>query len=215
MNDKLLRQQVIDQLDWDPSINSAHIGVAVDQGVVTLTGHVATYLEKIAAEKVARGVKGVRAIVQEMKVQLAGDHPIDDEEIARQALTAIGFNSMIPAEAIQVKVAQGWVTLSGQVDWQYQRTAVELDVRKLRGVVGMTNAITLRPRPYTTDLERRIREALERDAALDAKAIRIKIEGERVTLDGTVDCWRDRDLVERAVWAAPGVRAVEDHLRIG
>ena len=214
MNDKDLRQKVIDQLDWEPSINSANIAVAVHAGVVTLSGHVATYLQKVTAEKVVRGVKGVLGIAEEIEVRLDGGDPASDEDIARRAVTAVAFDALLPADSVQVEVSQGWVTLVGEVEWQYQRSGAEADVRKLRGVVGVTNAITLKPRAYSGDIAARIHDALVRDATIDAQAIHVKVEGDRVTLDGRVDCWRDRELVERAAWAAPGVRSVVDHLRI-
>ncbi|HTI66317.1 MAG TPA: BON domain-containing protein [Caulobacteraceae bacterium] len=214
MNDKILRQKIIDQLDFDPSIDSAGIGVAVHGGVVTLSGHVPTYIQKHQAESVTKAIKGVRGIAQEIEVQYDGLDVTTDEEIAKRALAAMAFNVMLPAEGLQVRVSKGWVTLSGEVEWQYQRHVAEADVRKLRGVVGITNSITLKACAVAADVEKRIKDALGRDAALDAQAIHVKVAGDKVTLDGTVDCWRDRDLVERAAWAAPGVRTVEDHLRV-
>lgn len=214
MNDKLLRQKVIDQLDFEPSIDSAGIGVAVDAGVVTLTGHVPNYVQKLQAEKVVKAVKGVRGIAQEIQVRFDGLDPTSDDQIAKNALTALALDALLLGDGLQVKVSKGRVTLSGEVDWQFQRNAAEADVRKLRGVIGIINSITLNQRPVVADVERRIRDALGRDAALDAASIEVRVSGDRVMLEGTVDCWRDRDLVERAAWAAPGVRSVEDHLRI-
>jgi osmotically-inducible protein OsmY len=214
MNDKLLRQRVIDQLDFDPSIDSAAIGVSVHAGVVTLSGHVPTYAQKYQAEKVVKAIKGVQGIAQEIEVNFDGADPVADDEIARRAIAAMAFNAMLPTEGLQVRISKGWVTLSGEVEWQYQRNAAEAEVRKLRGVTGITNNITLKAHAVTADVEQRIREALQRDAGLDADAIQVKVFGDQVTLDGKVDCWRDRELVERTVWAAPGVRRVEDHLRI-
>lgn len=214
MNDKLLRQKVIDQLDFEPSIDSAGIGVAVDAGVVTLTGHVRNYVQKLQAEKVVKAVKGVRGIAQEIQVRFDGLDPTSDDQIAKNALTALALDALLLGDGLQVKVSKGRVTLSGEVDWQFQRNAAEADVRKLRGVIGIINSITLNQRPVVADVERRIRDALGRDAALDAASIEVRVSGDRVMLEGTVDCWRDRDLVERAAWAAPGVRSVEDHLRI-
>jgi osmotically-inducible protein OsmY len=215
MNDKDLRQKVVDQLDFDPSIDSAAIGVAVKGGVVTLSGYVPNYFQKMQAERVVKAVKGVRGIAQKLEVRVDGSDATSDEEIARRALASLALDIMIPPDAVQVRVAQGWVTLSGEVDWQYQRTAAEADVRKLRGVAGITNSITLKQRPLARDVERRIREALHRDATLDAAAIDVTVLGDRVTLDGKVDCWRDRELVEQAAWAVPGVRTVQDNLHVG
>jgi osmotically-inducible protein OsmY len=214
MNDKLLRQKVIDQLDFDPSIESAHIGVAVENGVVTLTGHVPTYLQKVSAEAAAKAVKGVLGMVEEIEVRYAGAHPHADDDIAKRAVMALAFNAMLPPDTVMVKVSRGWVTLTGELDWQYQRVAAEADVRKLHGVLGVTDSIVLKHRTVAADVERSIRDALSREAALDAEAIRVEVHGDRVTLTGDVDSWRDCELVERAAWAAPGVRVVEDHLRI-
>jgi osmotically-inducible protein OsmY len=182
---------------------------------VTLSGHVPTYAQKHQAEKVAKAVKGVRGIAQEIEVAFADGGGVSDDEIARRALAAISLNVMLPADHLQVRVSKGWVTLSGEVDWQYMRNLAEAEIRKLRGVVGITNSVTLKARPTVADIERRIRDALKRDASLDADGIEVRVHGDRVTLDGKVDCWRDRDLVERTAWAAPGVHAVDDHLRIG
>jgi osmotically-inducible protein OsmY len=189
--------------------------VAVKGGVVTLSGHVPNYLQKMQAERVVKAVKGVRGIAQELQVRVDGLDATSDDEIAKRAVATIAFDIMIPPDVVQVKVAQGWVTLTGEVDWQYQRSAAEADVRRLRGVAGITNGITLKQRPIAGDVERRIREALHRDATLDAAAIDVTVLGDRVTLDGKVDCWRDRELVERAAWAVPGVRTVQDNLHVG
>lgn len=214
MHDKVLRQKVVDQLDFDPSINSAAIGVAVHGGVVTLTGHVPSFAQKHQAEKVVKAIKGVRGIAQEIEVDFAGADPVSDDEIARRAIAAMAFDAMLPPDGLQVRVSKGWVTISGEVDWQYQRSVAEADIRKLRGVVGISNIITLRARPVVADVEQRIRDALRRDATIDADGIEVRVLGDKVTLEGKVDCWRDRELVERTVWAAPGVHAVEDHLRV-
>lgn len=214
MNDKMLRQRVIDQLDFDPSIDSAAIGVTVNSGVVTLSGHVPNYMQKIQAEKVAKSIKGVRAIAQDIEVRLTGLDPLPDDEIAKRCLAALGFDASLTADLIQVKVSKGWVTLTGEVEWQFQRNAAEADVRKLRGVTGITNSIALRARPVTADIKQRIRDALSRDASVDANAISVKVLGDQVTLEGSVDCLRDRDLVERAAWSAPGVLEVRDNLHV-
>lgn len=214
MDDKTLRQNVIDELDWDPSIDSANIGVAAHNGVVTLTGHVPTYAEKIAAAGIARRVKGVKAVVQEMEVFAAytGD---SDENIARRAVNILDWDVMLPREAVKVQIAQGYVTLTGQVDWDYQRRIAEADVRKLGGVTGVTNDITLKPRADAGDIKRRIEQALERSATVDAKTIKVSVQDGCVTLDGKVRAWHERDTAEWAAWAAPGVKSVVDHVIVG
>lgn len=214
MNDRHLRQKVIDALDWEPSLDSADIAVAADCGVVTLSGHVPTFAQKAVAEAVVKRIKGVRGIAQDIEVAPDGAVPHSDEDIAKRAVMAISFDVTIPANSVQVRVSRGWITLTGEVAWQYQRLAAEGDVRKLAGVVGITNSITLAVRASAKDVEERIRKALERDAALDAGEIQVRVVGETVTLEGAVDCWRDRELVERTAWAAPGVRTVVDHLHV-
>jgi osmotically-inducible protein OsmY len=214
MNDKTLRQKIIDQLDFDPSVDSAHIGVAVEAGVVTLSGHVPNYLQKNNAVRAAKSVKGVHGIADEITVRYDGFAPLSDDEIARRAVQALTFNAMLPEDSVMVKVSRGWVTLTGEVDWQFQRATAEAEVRKLRGVVGITDGITLKERAVAGDVERRIKDALARNAALDAQSIHVKVMGDRVTLDGTVDSWRGREVAEGAAWGAPGVRHVEDHLRV-
>ncbi len=214
MNDKVLRQEIIDELDYDPSVASAHIGVAVNQGVVTLSGHVPNYAQKRAAEQAARRVKGVRAIAEELKVDFGGAAPHGDEDIARRALTVLDTDVLVPAGKVAVKVQQGWVTLSGDVDWNYERTAAEDDVRKLRGVLGLTNLITIKPRVDVQDVERRIGQALKRSAEIEAKAITVTAKDGKVRLEGSVDSWSDRQALEHAVWSAPGVHAVEDHVHV-
>ena len=214
MNDKTIRQNIIDELEWEPSIDSTHIGVVVDDGVVTLSGHVPGYAQKAAVEKAVKRVRGVRAIAEELKVQLEGANPYADEDIARRALTLLDLNVLVPSNAIAVKVQQGWLTLTGEVQWDYQRTAAIDDLRKLRGVMGITNLITLKARLDAGDVKRRIEQALERHAEFEAKDIHVAVHGGKVTLEGTIDTLAERHAVESAVWTAPGVQTIEDHMRV-
>lgn len=214
MNDKALRQDITDELDWDPSIDSANIGVAVDNGVVTLTGHVPNYAQKSTVETVVRRVKGVRAIAEEIKVRLDGSDPYSDDDIARRACTVLDLNLLVPIGAIKVKAQQGWLTLTGELDWDYQRKAAIDDLRKLRGVVGITNSVTLKVRVSAGDVVDRIKQALKRDAEIEASDVHVRVHNGKVTLDGKVDSWSDRQTAERAAWSAPGVHAVEDHLHL-
>jgi osmotically-inducible protein OsmY len=214
MGDKLLRQEIIDELDFDPSVHSAHIGVAVEDGVVTLTGHVSSYAEKVAAERAVQRVKGVRAIAEEIEIRYPNDSRTADDQIAKRALDIIAWDTTIPKDKIAVKVQEGWVSLSGDVDWNFQKTDAERAVRRLSGVVGISNAISIKPRVRADDVKIRIERALKRRAELDAGAIHVKAEGGRVTLEGKVKAWHERDLAERTAWAAPGVTAVEDRIRI-
>lgn len=215
MSDLSLRQDIIDELDWEPSVDSAHIGVAVDKGVVTLSGHVGSYAEKLAAEKAVKRVKGVQAIAEEIQVRLPSDKKTADDEIAARALSLLRWSAVVPEGRVMVKVQDGWVSLSGQVDWQYQRAAAEAEVRRLSGVAGVINGIAIKPRVQPLDVKRRIEEALRRNAQIQAQGIHVSVEnGGRVSLEGSVQDWREREAAENAAWAAPGVVGVEDHLRI-
>ncbi|MBB3394170.1 MULTISPECIES: BON domain-containing protein [unclassified Rhizobium] len=215
MTDISLRQNVLDELEFEPSIDAAHIGVTAERGVITLTGHVATYAEKDAAERAARRVKGVHAIAQEIEVRPHGTHVTADDEIATRALSTLAWRTTVPRDAVKVKVQNGWVTLEGNVEWQYQKNAAASAIRDLAGVVGISNVIAVTPRPTSSDVKRRIEDAFKRDAELEAQSIRVNVMDGKVTLDGTVKRWSERQAAEHAAWSAAGVTAVEDHLRIG
>ena len=216
MNDKQLRQNVIDELDFEPSIESADIGVAAENGIVTLTGHVPTYAQKLAAERAVWRVKGVKAIAQEIEVRIPGDKKQNDDEIAQRAVSILAWNAAVPRDAVHLKVQHGWVTLSGQVDWNYQREAAENAIRKLSGVAGVINDITLKPSVQATDVKQRITDALKRHAEVEAAKVQVNVrEGGTVALEGEVDNWDERQAVLNAAWSAPGVRSVDDRLRIG
>jgi len=214
MSDKALRQDILDGLEFEPSIDAAHIGVAVADGVVTLTGYVGSYAEKTMAEHVVRRVKGVRAIAEEIEVRFPACKKTADDEIAKRALAIIAWDTTVPNEELQVKVQHGWITLSGEVEWHFQRTAAEYAVRKLSGVVGVTNLISVRPQIDAEDVKQRIENALKRSAEIEADTIRIAVTGSKVTLEGKVNAWHEREVAERAAWAAPGVSAVEDRLTV-
>ncbi len=214
MSDRTLKQAVEDELEWEPSINAEHIGVTAEDGVVTLTGHVGSYAEKFTAEKAARRVKGVRAIAQEIEIRFPNDKKTSDDQIAKRALDIIAWDSTIPKDKVQVKVQDGFVTLSGQVDWHYQRTDAEYAVRKLAGIKGLSNEIQVKPRVQALDVKQRIESALKRNADLEAGSIKVSVLNGRVTLDGKVKAWYERDLAERTAWSAPGVISVEDHISI-
>ena len=214
MSDRTLKQAVEDELEWEPSINAEHIGVTAEDGVVTLTGHVGSYSEKYAAEKATKRVKGVRAIAQEIEIRFPNDKKTSDDQIAKRALDIIAWDSTIPKDKVQVKVQGGFVTLSGQVDWYYQRADAEHAVRKLVGVKGLSNEILIKPRAQASDVRQLIETALKRNAEFEAGAIKVSVLNGRVTLDGKVKAWYERDLAERTAWSAPGVTSVEDHIRI-
>lgn len=168
MSDKQLRQDVIDELDFEPSIDAADIGVTCENGVITLSGHVPSYTQKVAAERAAWRVKGVKAIAQEIQVRFAAAKKTNDDEIAQRALNILAWSSPSPHDAVHVKVQDGWVTLTGEVRWNYQREAAEASVRRLSGVLGVTNAIALTPAAIPADVEERIRNALRRQAEIEA-----------------------------------------------
>lgn len=214
MTDTDLRQRIIDELEFEPSINAAHIGVVVDKGVVTLTGHVASYAEKLAAEYAVRRVKGVHGIAEEIEVRYPETKKTADDEIAARALQIIDWDTTIPDDKVQVKVQKGLVTLTGKVDWNFQRTAAADAVRKLSGVVNVVNLIDVKSRIQVGDVKDRIENALKRNAELEADEIRILTIDSKVILDGRVHSWRERDAAERAAWSVPGVTAVDDRLTI-
>jgi len=197
MDDKTLRQEIVDELDWEPSVGAAHIGVAVEAGVVTLTGHVGSYAEKIAAERAVRRITGVKAIAQEIEVRYTADKRTADDQIAKRALDVIAWNTTTPESSIKVQVQKGWVTLSGTVDWWYQKTAAEKAVRKLPGVTAISNDMVVKPRVKAFDVNQRVEKALKRQAELDSGGIRVSVNGIKVTLEGKVKGWRERDLIER------------------
>lgn len=215
MDDKKLRRDVIDALDWDPSVDSANIGVAVNDGVAVLSGHVGNYAQKLSAERIAKRVKGVTAIADEIEVRFEGELTHTDDDIAARAVRVLSWDVMLPDNVVAVKISKGWVTLSGELEWDYQRRAAEADVRKLGGVKGITNEITLKPRLTSTDVSQRIENALKRDAEVEAARVHVSVADGKVRLEGKVHSWHEREAVERAAWAAPGVKAVEDHVLIG
>ena len=212
MDDKTLRQDIIDELDFDPSV---HLGVAVQNGVVTLTGYVASYAEKLAAERAARGVVGVRAVAEEIEVRYPSEKKTADDQIAERALKVMAWDASVPDDAISVRVEKGWVTLEGSVPWYYQKRACEDAVRKLTGVSGVSNFVKVQPHVEAADVKDKIMAALKRNAEIEADAIRITVKDGTVTIDGKVKAWYERDLVEQAAWSAPGVASVIDRVRIG
>lgn len=212
MTDRQLQEYVQDALDWEPSIDAADIGVSVDTGVVTLRGDVKSYSERATAERVALGVYGVKAVANELEVHLAGGQQRTDSEIAQSVLSALKWNTLVPEEKISVSVSDGWVTLKGRVDWQYQRTTAESAVRDLIGVRGVTNSIFVEPHVSAADVKTKIEAALKRSAEVDARRINVAVVDGKVTLTGNVHAWFERDEARRAAWAAPGVRNVDDRL---
>ncbi len=213
--DAQLKTEVTRELEWDPSVNATHIGVAAKDGVVTLTGHLGTYAEKYAAERAAQRVEGVKALAVEIDVRIAPGHQRSDTEIAEAIEMVFKWNSLLPAKRIRVLVEKGWVTLSGEFDWEYQRRAAEKAVRSLTGVTGVNNLITIKSQVTPANIAQRIREALERHAEREAKNIEVHVSGSTVTLRGRVSSWADRAAAQGAAWSAPGINEVINDLNVG
>ena len=212
-SDAALKRDVEAELAWDPAVRATSIGVAVKDGVVTLTGHLDTYAEKVAAERALRRVAGVKSIALELDVRLSPEHRRSDTDIALAAEQALKWNTLVP-EQVRVMVDRGWVTLQGEVEWDYQRRSAEKAIRPLMGVVGISNDITLKPKLQTGDLQLRIADALKRQAEREARHMDIVVDGSTVTLRGTVNSWHERDAAQGAAWSAPGVRVVINELRV-
>lgn len=215
MNDLVLRQDILDELNFDPEVQPAHIGVTVDAGVVTLMGHVANYAEKLAAEAAVRRVKGVRAVAEELEVRVPNHKKHADDEIAKRAADILSWDSRLPQDRIRITVHNGWLALEGEVDWQFQRAEAQDRVSKLTGLVGVINNLTIKSQPTLPDIRHHIQEAFRRHAALDAERIRITVQdGGRIVLEGNVHDWSERAAAENAAWSVPGVMKLESHLRI-
>lgn len=209
-----LKRDVAAELAWDPAVRSTAIGVAVKDAVVTLTGHLDTFAEKHAVERALQRVAGVKAIALELDVKLSPDHKRNDTDIAVNAEQALKWSTLVPPEAVRITVDHGWVTLQGELEWEYQRRSVEKAIRPLMGVVGISNEIKLRGKLRPDDLSRRIEAALTRQAIREAKHIQVAVDGTKVTLTGTVHSWHEREAAQGVAWSAPGVHTVINELQV-
>ena len=212
--DSQLQQDVMAELKWEPAVHATQIGVEVKNGVVTLAGEVGSYTEKLNAERAAQRVHGVKALAVEMKVKLSESGQRTDADIAASAKNILGWTSSLPADAVKVMIEGGWLTLSGEVEWQYQRQEAADSLRYLAGVTGVSNQITIKPSASATVVKSDIEAALKRRAAADAKAIAVEVKGSDVTLTGTVHSWAERELATRSAWGSSGVRNVVDKLNL-
>jgi osmotically-inducible protein OsmY len=214
MTDKDLKQNVERALEFEPSIDASDIGVAVDAGVVTLRGNVASYAQKLAAERVGLAVYGVKGLANDLVVHLSSLFQRTDTEIAHAAVNALGWNALVPKDRVTVTVANGWLDLQGTVDWQYQKDAAVRAVRDLTGVKGVANKIAIKSRVKAADVRTAIEDAFRRSAEIDARRINVTATDGTVTLSGNVHSWSERRQAERAAWAAPGVVQVDVRLAI-
>jgi len=211
-DDKQLKQNILAELAWEPSINAAHIGVTTHNGVATIGGHVEHYFEKRAAEAAAGRVKGVKAVVEDIEVRVPAYGKQTDEELATAALNRLASDISVPRDAIKLTVEKGWVTLNGAVDWHYQLDAAAQDVRGLMGVIGVSNNITIKPRVNVSNLSDDIMHALNRSWFFDPTTINVSASDGRVKLTGTVDSWNEREIAAATAWAAPGATSVENNI---
>ncbi len=214
MTDRELKQHVENALEWEPSIDQKDIGVSADQGVVTLRGTVPSYSEKLTAERVALRVYGVKAVANDLTVHVATAYQRTDTDIAQAVVSALRWHSAVPDDRVTVTVKDGWITLAGTLDWQYQKDAAARNVRDLTGVKGVMNDIRVKPAIKTTDVRDKIEAAFKRSAEIDARRVNVTAQDGKVILSGNVRSWAERQEAERAAWAAPGVSQVDDRLSV-
>lgn len=212
-SDLLLKDAVLAELNWEPSVTAAHIGVTARDGVITLSGHVHRFAEKQEAQAAALRVKGVNAVAEEIEVKLPSDSQWSDDEIAKAALNRLDWDSTVPKGAIKVTVQDGFVTLTGKVNWHFEQNAAEQDIRLLWGVVGVSNQITLKSHVNTENLSSDISKALHR-SWFEPDRVKVASDGGKVTLTGSVKSWRERELAASTAWAAPGAIYVTNELVI-
>lgn len=212
--DDEIRDDILAEIDWDPQIESNDIGVTVEDGAVTLYGTVQSYAARLAAERAAKRVKGVRAVAEEIKVKYPSDRSVSDQDIAEAISSILQWNATLRGYDIKAEVRSGYVTLTGKVDWHFQRETARQLIAEVRGVTGVSNQIALLQRTSAVDVKKKITQALHRNADFEASHITVNVDGSKVTLSGNVKAWYERKLVEDAVWAAPGVTSIQDNLHV-
>jgi osmotically-inducible protein OsmY len=213
--DEEIQRDVLDELKWDARVRPNEVGVAVSDGIVTLTGWVDSYTKKWAAEEAAHRVKGVKAVANDIEVRLAATAERTDADIAAAVLRALEWDAMVPADKVKVTVSKGWVTLEGDLEWQFEKEAAERAARRITGVRGVTNLVRISPaKPSPTDLKQKIEAALLRNAQTDAQNIKVEVNGSTVVLRGTVRSYAEKQEAARVAWSAPGVKAVENFISV-
>ena len=214
MTDRELKRHVANALDWEPGLEAKDVGVSVEAGVITLLGNVPSYAEKMTAERTALRVYGVKAVANELAVHLPHDFVRTDTDIAQAAVSALNWNTVVPKDHVGVAVSNGWITLTGTLNWYYQKNAAVRTIRDLMGVKGVTDNIVVRPQVNTVDVRDKIEAAFKRSAEVDARRISVVAEDGKVILCGNVRSWAERQEAERAAWAAPGITQVDDRISV-
>jgi osmotically-inducible protein OsmY len=212
--DEQIQRDVLAELKWDARVQPNEIGVLVKDGIVTLIGWVDSYTKRWAAEEAARRVRGVKAVANDLEVKLPISDERTDADIAAAAVHALEWDAMIPNDQVKVTVSKGWVTLDGEVNWQFERDDAERVVRRLTGVKGVTNLLRVKSRPTPSELKQKIEDALVRSAETDAERITVEVQGSKVILKGTVRAWAEKQEAERVAWSAPGVTSVDNRITI-